>query len=376
MKRNGLHSTRAAEFEPRMLGRYQLVKPLGAGGMGVVYAGYDSLLKRLVAIKALTDTDAASAARRQRLVREGEALAQVRHPHVVVLHDIDTAEGSPFLVMELLDGTDLETWLRDRGPMSSQAVADLAVPLCAALATCHARGVVHRDVKLSNLVVDGRPGGRTVTLCDFGIAQIQGVAAGDERLGSWHSMAPELFGHDDTATPESDQFSLGVALFQCLTRRLPFPARDVREHVARTVDDAPLPLCALSPGVPAPLAEAVHRMLRVEPAARFASMWHVADALLRFASPATRATWEAPVREGLAGAATDEYDDRPSGVVRRPTIAPTVARGPTRATQALAFALVVLSATAAFLVTLVVAHREPRPVVVVVRDAHGRRVTR
>ncbi|WP_328564741.1 serine/threonine-protein kinase [Streptomyces coelicoflavus] len=206
-------------------GRYRLHERLGRGGMGIVWRATDQLLAREVAVKALPLDESLSAAearrRRERTLREARAVAQLRHPHVIVVHDVVEDDERAYMVMELVDGGSLADRVLGRGPVDAAEAARIGIALLDALDTAHASGILHRDVKPSNVLLaeDGR-----VVLTDFGVAQVAGSTTLTENgsfVGSPEYTAPERMSGAGTG-PESDLWSLGVLLCAVLSGASPF----------------------------------------------------------------------------------------------------------------------------------------------------------
>src|SRR5688500_5909095 len=200
-------------------GRYALGRLLGAGGAGRVYAARDERLHRDVAIK-LVPTSSAEPIARQRFVREARTAAAFTHPNAVALYDAGEADGSLYLVMELVDGESLADKLAARGPLGPAESERIMIGVLSALAAAHGAGIVHRDVKPGNvlLAADG-----AVKLADFGIAKRLDDAAGDvtvvgDIIGTPKYLAPELLS-GAPATPSSDVYAAGVVLFEMLAGR-------------------------------------------------------------------------------------------------------------------------------------------------------------
>ncbi|GHI31448.1 serine/threonine protein kinase [Streptomyces daghestanicus] len=206
-------------------GRYRLLARLGRGGMGVVWRAVDELLGRQVAVKELPGDDTLSAAearrRRERTLREARAVAQLSHPHIIVVHDVVDDDERTYIVMELLDGGSLADRIAGQGPVGPAEAARIGLALLGALRTAHTAGVLHRDVKPSNVLVaeDGR-----VVLTDFGVAQVPGATTLTESgafVGSPEYTAPERMS-GGRAGPESDLWSLGALLCTVLSGESPF----------------------------------------------------------------------------------------------------------------------------------------------------------
>ncbi|WP_370656783.1 serine/threonine-protein kinase [Streptomyces sp. NBS 14/10] len=212
-----------------LAGRYQLVSRLGRGGMGTVWRAVDTLLGRDVAVKELhfdEELDGMSALdvqqQHERTLREARTVAQIKHPNVIVLHDVVEEDGRPWIVMELVDGSSLADQLAAEGAVGPREAARVGVALVDALRVAHASGVLHRDIKPANVLVEA--GTRRVVLTDFGIAQVTGSTTITETgtfVGSPEYTAPERMSGRRTG-PESDLWSLGVLLCTLVSGESPF----------------------------------------------------------------------------------------------------------------------------------------------------------
>jgi eukaryotic-like serine/threonine-protein kinase len=272
-----------------MLGRYLVVAPLGAGGMGVVYAAYDPELDRKVAIKLWhTEAGAATSAdlARGRLQREAQALARLAHPNVVAVHDVGTIDGRVFVAMEFIDGWTLGDW-QGLEPRSRAQIVEVFLAAGRGLAAAHASGLVHRDIKPDNIMI-GRDG--RVRVMDFGLARTDGTvepraAADGSRaisalsieltrtgglLGTPAYMAPEQF-HQQTSDARGDQFSFCVSLYEALYGERPFTGSNLGELAHNVVQGHVRPAPRGS-SVPPALRRALLRGLQPDPAARFPDM--------------------------------------------------------------------------------------------------------
>lgn len=235
-------------------GRYRVTGELGRGGMGVVRRARDELLGRDVAVKALrTYTDARGGeldGLQRRMQREAQAAARVRHPGVVAVHDIVRHEGSPVIVMELVEGPSLDDVLKERGPISPEEAAHIGSRVLDALAAAHRAGVLHRDVKPGNILLENgsSPDGRAgrVVLTDFGIAAVKDADDGGsaltgsgELVGSLDYLAPERARGEDPG-PASDLWSLGATLYAAVEGASPFRHTSTWSTLTALVSD-PLP---------------------------------------------------------------------------------------------------------------------------------------
>ncbi|GAA0926340.1 serine/threonine-protein kinase [Streptomyces thermoalcalitolerans] len=207
-------------------GRYRLQARIGRGGMGVVWRATDLLLGRQVAVKELPFDETLSAeeaaVQRERTVREARAVAQLRHPHIIVVYDIVEQDERPYIVMELIDGGSLADRIAACGPVDAAEGARIGIALLSALRTAHAAGVLHRDIKPANVLVESATG--RIVLTDFGIARVAGATTLTEAgsfVGSPEYTAPERMAGVRTG-PESDLWSLGALLCTALSGQSPF----------------------------------------------------------------------------------------------------------------------------------------------------------
>jgi serine/threonine protein kinase len=270
------------------LGAFEILEPLGIGGMGEVYRARDTRLDRCVAIKVLSAELEIAPRGRQRFEREARAISKLSHPHICTVHDVGTAQVDrsevSFLVLELLEGETLAAQLA-RGPLPIPIALTYATDVADALATAHAHGIVHRDLKPSNVMVT-RSG---VKLLDFGLAQLRMPDGAAAELPATASHTPltaagMVFGTLPYMSPEqvegrrvdsrSDIFSFGSLLYEMLTAQRAFAGDSERSAAVRILSEDPKPLDELAPLVPADLAKIVSRCLRKDPARRYQ---HIAD---------------------------------------------------------------------------------------------------
>jgi|GEM_PF-1190456 len=283
--------------------RYELVRPLGRGGMGQVWLALDRVLGREVAIKTVDVDGTGDATVAERFRREGQAAASLVHEHVVTVFDSGTDAGIAFLVMQLLPGPTVADLLQRGEPLPLEQAVTIAEQTAAALAAIHGIGIVHRDIKPANLVFDG--GGR-LKVVDFGIASVADapaaqLTAASTILGSAAYMAPEQ-AEGGRVTPATDLYALGCVLTTLVTGTAPFtgehPLALLQQHVA-----APAPrLAARRPDVPAALDGLVDRLLAKAPAARGDDAARVRDELaaIRAALPATAGALPIPSEDPRA----------------------------------------------------------------------------
>jgi serine/threonine-protein kinase len=282
-------------FEPGTLlaGKYRVDRVLGQGGMGVVVAATHMYLGQRVALKFLLPQFLDNQTTVERFLREARASAALRGEHVCRVSDVGTLEtGSPYIVMELLDGSDLATLLAGRGPLPVELAAHHVLEACIGLAEAHALGIVHRDLKPANLFVTRRLDGTPlVKVLDFGIAKAQHDAVLDLTqtatvMGSPGYMSPEQLRSSRVADARSDIWALGVILYELVSGRPPFVANSITELALRVAMDPLPPLAiAVSSGFNAVIAQCLEK----DPARRFQDVAALARALAPFAGPDGRA---------------------------------------------------------------------------------------
>jgi serine/threonine protein kinase len=269
-------------------GRYRLQRDLGRGAAGQVFEAVHTFMGRKVALK-FVGVDVSPKMRRElhtRLEREARALAAVRHPSVVgVLDGGVLPDGTPYLVMELLEGRTLEGIIAARGCTTADDAISIGIQLASALEAVHAAGVLHRDIKPANIVIVTEPPHREVAkILDFGVARIDGETADKltsvgALIGTPNYMPPEqLLGQGDLDV-RSDVYALGATLFECLTGRVPYDGTYPNVLLEVCSSKPPVDVEAQGVAVPAALAEVVRRAMAKDRAARFASMTDLGNAL-------------------------------------------------------------------------------------------------
>jgi len=272
----------APSSQPEHLGRlgpYEVTELIGQGGMGLVLRAHDPKLNRTVAIKVLSPQLAYSATARTRFMREARAAAAVSHDHVVTIHAVDEANHIPFLVMEYIDGVSLDHRIKRDGPLRLREILRIGMQAASGLAAAHAQGLVHRDVKPSNILLEN--GVERVKITDFGLAR----AAQDAQItktgvvaGTPEYMSPEQ-ARGETVDHRTDLFSLGCVLYAMCTGRSPFRATTAIDAIRRVCDDTPRPIREINPEIPEWLVTIIDRILAKAPEQRFESTSEVAELL-------------------------------------------------------------------------------------------------
>ena len=256
------------EFQAAIAGRYSLEREVGRGGMGVVYLAREVRLDRPVAIKLLPPGRAADASLRERFLTEARTAAKLSHPNILPIFAVDEVGEFVFFVMAYVDGETLTQRLHARGPLAASDAARLLREVAWALGYAHERGVVHRDVKPDNILLESGSGRALVA--DFGIAAaISGATtlSGTEVVGTPEFMSPEQ-ALGEAVDARSDLYALGVVGFLGLSGRLPFEGAKATEVLARQVTEPPPPLASVVAGVPRRLAAAIDRCLAKDPGER------------------------------------------------------------------------------------------------------------
>jgi serine/threonine protein kinase/formylglycine-generating enzyme required for sulfatase activity len=261
------------------LGHYEVLEVFGRGGFGIVFRAFDDVLQRVVAVKVLAPSMATTSPARKRFLREARASARVRHENVVQVHAVEE-QPLPHLVMEFIPGETLQQRLDRTGPLDFPEAVRIARQVAQGLAAAHEQGLVHRDIKPGNILIDGGPH-QQVKITDFGLAR----AADDASLtrsgvvaGTPLYMAPEQ-ALGETLDHRADLFSLGSVLYAMLTGRPPFRAENTLAVLKRVAEDVPRPIREVIPEVPRWLCRTVEKLHAKGPAERFQTAREVADLL-------------------------------------------------------------------------------------------------
>jgi serine/threonine protein kinase len=261
--------------------RYQLQDPIGRGGMATIYRGRDTRMDRTVAIKVLREVYSTDPKFVTRFQREAKAASSLQHPNIVQVYDYGQSDGNYFIVMELIEGTDLRRYLRSRGVLAVDRAIIIAHDVALGLGAAHRRSIVHRDVKPQNVLV-GRDG--SIKLTDFGIASVykdinaERLTTTGMTLGTVQYYAPEQ-AQGEIVSPSADVYALGIVMYEMLTGRTPFDGDTPVAVAMQHIQDIPAPPSQFNPNIPPALEEIILRCLEKVPGMRFSDGSSLARAL-------------------------------------------------------------------------------------------------
>src|SRR5947209_2720080 len=278
--------------------RYQLQEPIGRGGMATIYRGRDLRMDRTVAIKVLREVYSTDPKFVTRFQREAKAASALQHPNIVQVFDYGQTDGNYFIVMELVEGTDLRRYLRSRGVLDVDRAIIIAHDVALGLGAAHRRGIVHRDVKPQNVLV-GRGG--SIKLTDFGIASVykdinaERLTTTGMTLGTVQYYAPEQ-AQGEIVSPAADVYALGIVMYEMLTGHTPFDGDNAVAVAMQHIQDLPTHPSQFNPNIPPALEEIILRCLEKVPEMRFPDGSSLARAL--------ETLGEADISEGVTNAAT------------------------------------------------------------------------
>jgi serine/threonine protein kinase len=314
-------------------GVYVVGTCIGEGGMARIYRAEHAGLRRQVALKVLIHGFSRDSEGRERFVREARIAAAIKHPNVVNIFDVGVHENIPYLVMELLEGTDLEAMIASRGALDENLILDIMVPVVAGLSAVHDAGIVHRDLKPGNIFLSkGRYEDLEPKLLDFGISKAPDpgqprITNLGHLMGTPFYMSPEGV-RGGEITPLSDQYSLAVVMYECATGRAPYVESNLHDLVQMISAGSYRPPDVCNPKVSKRLASIITRAMSLDPARRFPDLRAMGRELLSLAGQRTRITWGlsfghlSPKAEGPAPAPIGAVE--PAQVPRRRSLVATI----------------------------------------------------
>ncbi|HWN74092.1 MAG TPA: protein kinase [Candidatus Udaeobacter sp.] len=279
------------QLEPGAIlgGRYQIIALLGEGGMGAVYKAHDIELERLVALKVIRPELTTNPDILRRFKQELILARQVTHRNVIRIFDLGQADGFKFITMEYLEGEDLRAVLKKKGKLPPDETARILLQICRALEVAHGEGVIHRDLKPQNIMLDAN--GRAYVM-DFGIARsayLPGMTQTGALIGTPEYMSPEQ-GKGEKLDERSDIFSLGVIFYELVTGQSPFYSETPLATLWKRMQEKAKPLCEVDPAIPKPLSDIVGKAMEIDPGDRFASAGEMAQQLEIWLGPAAGTT--------------------------------------------------------------------------------------
>ena len=263
------------------LGRYQIIKEIGHGAMGVVYEAKDPLIDRIVAIKTINLNDLTPEEKKEyeaRFYLEARSAGRLSHPNIVTIHDLGESDGVPFIAMELMEGRELQNLLKSGQLLPIKETLNIIIQVATGLAYAHEHGIVHRDVKPSNIMVLK---GGLVKIADFGIARMDSWRLNTTHgklLGSPHYMSPEQVS-SSPIDQRSDIFSVGTLLYRMLSGQVPFSGNNTHSIAYKIVNEEPQKPSSLNPEIPDMLDSIVLKCLSKNPDHRYQNAIALADDL-------------------------------------------------------------------------------------------------
>ncbi|MBN2430176.1 MAG: protein kinase [Acidobacteria bacterium] len=262
----------------KKLGKYEIIEEIGKGAMGHVYKAFDPLMGRYVALKTMSYSSQSDAEFKKRFFKEAQAPGRLHHENIVVIYELNEDQGVPFIAMEFLEGDDLFRLIQHRHIFTLQKIIDLIIQVCEGLHFAHSHGIIHRDIKPANifLLTNGK-----VKIVDFGIAHISQSSLMTKTgmlLGTPSYMSPEQV-KCETLAGSSDQFSLGVIMYELLTGRRPFDGETYTNIMYKILHENPRPLRDVYPACPSSLEKIVLKALDKSPENRFADLASLARRL-------------------------------------------------------------------------------------------------
>lgn len=302
---------------------YQIIKPIGKGGMGEVFLAQDTRLERKVAIKILSDYFGDNRENLKRFIREAKTASSLNHPNIVIIHEVDEADGMNFIVSEFIEGLTL-TEIINQKTLSLAQVSDILIQIVKALAAAHTVGIIHRDIKPDNVMVrdDG-----IVKVVDFGLAKLiekrnQHVDPNGKTLETVHTRSGMILGTVNYMSPEqtrgkgidkrTDIWSFGVLLYQFLTKKLPFDGETTSDLIAAILKSEPTALTQIAPHLPLDIAKITEKCLQKNPSERFQTAAELLNALTDFQQKLKSSPKTEPLEFQISDQIENERDTDPN----------------------------------------------------------------
>ncbi|NIO48340.1 MAG: protein kinase [Candidatus Aminicenantes bacterium] len=251
-------------------GKYKIIEELGRGGMGIVYKSEDTKLKRPVALKFLPQELVSDPEAKERFVREAQAAAALDHPNICTVYEVDEAEGKAYISMAYVEGQSLKKRIEQK-PLAVDEVLDIAIQVAEGLEEAHNKGIIHRDIKIANIMVDRKGQAKVM---DFGLAKIRGgaqVTREGTTIGTVAYMSPEQ-ARGKTVDHRTDIWSFGVVLYEMICGQTPFEGETEASILYSIVHEEPKPIKDSKPGIPDEFAKIINRALKKKPESRYQSM--------------------------------------------------------------------------------------------------------
>ena len=322
---------------------YEIEAVAGQGGMGVVYRATQINPRRTVALKLIAPGWSADAAFRQRIERESRLLASITHPNVIEFYESGECEGQLFLSMRYVDGVDLRELLAREGPLAADHAVRILAQVAAGLDAAHAGGLVHRDVKPANVLIEEIGATQRAYLSDFGLTKNvkpgTAITRSDELVGTLDYIAPEQI-EGRRVDARADIYALGCVLFEMLTKRVPFVRDSDPAKLWAHLHHAPPSACELRPGLPAEVDLVLARAMAKDPAQRYASAGDLGRAAIAAAGGEAPTVVAHSVATGAAAPApADGSGGAPAAAATRAAVLRSAVRRRPVATAAASFAL-------------------------------------
>jgi len=295
----------------KIVGKYRIVEKIGRGGMGIVYKGEHVSLGRFVAIKTLTAQFTLDPQYLSRVMREAKILAELQHPNIVYIYDIENLGGTDYLIMEYVPGKTVAELLKENGPFAVNRAIKIVSDVASALSHSHKRHVIHRDIKPGNIMItnDG-----VVKVTDFGVAKItEGADVTHTGLiqGTPYYMSPEQARGYSDIDGRSDIYSLGIVFYQMVTGKVPFTGNSEFDILEKQIRETPVPPSVLANSLPATYEEIILKCIAKDRANRYPTAGNLLKSLKHIVTIEDAAATKASERDSLKRPETDRTEKKP-----------------------------------------------------------------